>query len=309
MSGFVINFFANELKMFTQWMGETTGIVSVPEEENAGSKGEDVSFEGKVYNLEKYYHYIYNLCKDNIPEKELNDMAADFQKRFDTNDYKTQLDFKFLQALRSSFDKAFRNSISPQRSGYSINGVADKKVMRFNSSLGVFMPCAADKCVNCSNKDICRNKGKTDRNSFAQFADGVRTFFNLGQKFYTDEDKKYQEFLAKIRLDSADSKKYAEITGWLRDRKAQFKKAGEEVNKLLTDHNDQPFTMPFETYNSIFAPMKKLYWDGVVSYYIQLILSQFYKQCDSVLKGATLFEKFVKTLSIADFMNNMEGTL
>jgi hypothetical protein len=33
----------------------------------------------------------------------------------------------------------------------------------------------------------------------------------------------------------------------------------------------------------------------------------FHQQCDSVLKGARLFERFVKTLSIADFMKNMEG--
>ena len=37
------------------------------------------------------------------------------------------------------------------------------------------------------------------------------------------------------------------------------------------------------------------------------LIKQFHKQCDSVLKGARLFERFVKTLSIADFMKNMEG--
>ena len=45
----------------------------------------------------------------------------------------------------------------------------------------------------------------------------------------------------------------------------------------------------------------------MVGYYINLILGSFYKQCDSVLNSAELFEKFIKTLSIADFMNNMEG--
>ena len=65
----------------------------------------------------------------------------------------------------------------------------------------------------------------------------------------------------------------------------------------------------FEKYQAIFNPIKELYWDGVVSEYLQVILKLFYKQCDSVLKGATLFERFVKSLSIADFMNNMEGSV
>ena len=67
--------------------------------------------------------------------------------------------------------------------------------------------------------------------------------------------------------------------------------------------------MPFAQYEKIFEPMKELYWDDGVNEYISVILAQFYKQCDSVLKGANLFERFIKTLSIADFMNNMEGTI
>ena len=46
-----------------------------------------------------------------------------------------------------------------------------------------------------------------------------------------------------------------------------------------------------------------------LDYVEKKVLQQYYKQCDSVLQGAALFERFIKTLSIADFMNNMEGTL
>ena len=52
-----------------------------------------------------------------------------------------------------------------------------------------------------------------------------------------------------------------------------------------------------------------MYWDDMVDGYIKLILDRFYKQCDNVLKGASIFERFIKTFSIADFMSNMEGTL
>ena len=67
--------------------------------------------------------------------------------------------------------------------------------------------------------------------------------------------------------------------------------------------------MPFETYDQIFSVMKKLYWDTVIVTYINEIIDEFHAQCDSVLNGARLFERFIKTLSIADLMNNMEGTV
>jgi hypothetical protein len=93
------------------------------------------------------------------------------------------------------------------------------------------------------------------------------------------------------------------------EREEKFKSKFRELKSLLPGSSPQSFTMPFETYERIFEPMKELYWDLVVSKYINAILEQYYKQCDSVLQGASLFERFIKTLSIADFMNNMEGTV
>lgn len=310
MSGFVINFFANELKMFTQWMGETTGIVSVPEEENNAAKGQDVSFEGKVYNLETYYRDVYELCSKDVSEEKTEEKAKAFQKRFDTDLYKTSVDFRFLQRLRSSFDKAFRNSVSPQRAGYTVTGKGDTKYMRFNSALGVFMPCAATSCGNCPNKSVCQAKGKACRNNYAVFAQAVKDFFADGKKYYKDEHAAYQKMLGSTSIHNMGGGNEQEnLSDWLSRRENAFKKAYDKVKDLLPQATDGPFTIPFETYEAIFAPMKTLYWDDIVNEYIQLILTQFYKQCDSVLKGANLFERFIKALSIADFMNNMEGTV
>ena len=309
MSGFVINFFANELKMFTQWMGETTGIVSVPEEENAGAKGEDVSFEGKVYNLERYYNYIYQLCKGDVPAKKCEEMADSFRRFFNKDAYSTKVDFEFLQALRPTFDKAFRSSISPMREGYSVANEDGVKVMRFNSSNGVFTKCASSKCNFCPSLAQCKQKGDNVRNVYADFISGVKEFFKVGTAFYEKEYKHLQELKASSIIQGGGAESDSTTSEWLRTRMEAFKKAGNEVNHLLPAATNEPFTMPFSAYQQIFAPMKKLYWDEIVKKYLDLILAQFHKQCDSVLQGATLFEKFIKTLSIADFMNNMEGTM
>jgi hypothetical protein len=116
MSGYVINFFANELKMFTQWMGETTGIVSVPEEESRSRQvGESVAFEDKVKTLDEYYTGIYNLCRVNVSEEDRGALRESFVRNFGVNEFRTDSDFRFLQSFKDSFDKAFRNSISPKR--------------------------------------------------------------------------------------------------------------------------------------------------------------------------------------------------
>ena len=309
MSGYVINFFANELKMFTQWMGETTGIVSVPEEQNTQGLGEDVSFEGKVYNLEEYYRSIYTLCKQDVSAKEIQEMATAFRNRFQKDEYESKMNFGFLQELRSSFDTAFRNSISPMHAGYEIHGKEDKKLMRFNSALGVFAPCMAEKCKGCPNFENCKAKNMETRNIYADFSKAVREFFKKGQAYYAKEGSKYQEIMRKQSIHSTGADNGEDFGATLKAREEAFAKASKEVLALLPADETNPFTIPFETYEQIFNPMKKLYWDDVVEKYIGLIIGQFHKQCDSVLQGARLFERFIKTLSIADFMNNMEGTV
>jgi hypothetical protein len=308
MSGFIINFFANELKMFTQWMGETTGIVSVPEEEIASSanKGEDVSFEGKVYDLEKYYKAIYNLCKDDVSNAEINEMAHAFKTRFGVAEVESKLDFIFLRELRESFDKAFKNSISPKREGYRVIGQSGGKIMRFNTTLNPFQPCAASNCANCNNSAACKVKNRKLRNVYPEFLEAVDAFFTKGAAYYEQERINYQHGESIIQGAGNEREK---LSSMLIEREELFKKTYKDIKALLPKKTEESFTMPYETYDRIFAPMKKLYWDLVVKKYIDAILNQYYKQCDSVLQGASLFERFIKTLSIADFMNNMEGTL
>ena len=309
MSGFVINFFAYELKMFTQWMGETTGIVSVPDENNDSAKGHQVSFSGKIYELEKYYNDLYKLCREKVEKAEIEKMAGEFAQFFSLNKDQAIYDFQLLQELRENFDAIFRNSISPQRAGYSVDK-SDKKVMRFNSANGVFLSCGAETCDKCANKQHCRANPERMRNNSRDFVNAIKEFFNRGENFYIEANKEYQKSISNIKVSSAsEGQKIKELQGWLRDRNEQFKSEKKNVSKLVSElpGSETSFTVPFKKYSDIFLPIKRLYWDEVAAKYIKLILAQFYNQCDSVLGSASLFENFIKILSIADFMNNMEG--
>ena len=307
MSGYVINFFANELKMFTQWMGETTGIVSVPDEADLNNKqGEDVSFEGKVYKLEEYYNHVYALCKNDVPEEKRKSMVSDFRRFFGQDEIITDIDFNFIQKLRSSFDKAFRNSISPKREGYPVYE-KDERVIRFNSTRGNLEGyCYALKCDQCQYKSTCKGEPSKVKNKYREFYDGVTKFFELSAQFYDAEHLKWMKNGVGGVIGGGTDRSSFVIS--LMERAKLFKKEKEEVMKLLPKVTDEPFTMEFDTYSEIFGKLKKLYWDDVVDKYIKMIIERFHKQCDSVLDGASLFERFIKTLSIADFMNNMEGS-
>jgi hypothetical protein len=239
----------------------------------------------------------------------VKEMAKAFKNRFsasEVSEIEAQLDFAFLKELRESFDTAFKNSVSPQRSGYNVIGHNTTKVMRFNSTLSPFQPCAATTCANCSNKATCKVSNKKVRNVYPEFVNAVNNFFEKGAAYYEKERIKYQHGDSILSAAGNDKGK---LSAMLIEREEFFKQKYKEVQALLPKVSEQAFTIPYDTYRRIFLPMKRLYWDAVVSKYINLILRQYYKQCDSVLQGAALFERFIKTLSIADFMNNMEGTL
>ena len=357
MSGYVINFFANELKMFTQWMGETTGIVSVPEENKTGNtSNKSEAFEDKVHDLDKFYKGIYNLCRGtlpyaaaddkgkNIPNKDnknknltnpsqkneqsqelvvqsdpkkefenVESMSTGFVEAFGCDSFRIESDFRFLFTLRESFDKAFRESMSRSREGFQL-GSTNEYVMRFNCTAGIYAECAEGKCDSCNQKADCLEKNANLHNRCDVFLTAIKSFYNQGAEFYDNERKAFDKsFNEKTVMDNNLRRRGTEHKNWLEQRKKLFaegkSKSEQMINQLKLKDRKGPFTVPIADFNKLFDPMKQLYWDDVVMTYIGLILDRFHSQCDSVLKSATLFEKFVKTLAVADFMNNMEGTV
>lgn len=313
MSGYVINFFANELKMFTQWMGETTGIVSVPEDAVIAQKGEDVSFEGKVGALEKFYKNIYKLCRENVSGKQQEEMAEAFREFFkeegvDLNE--VLIDFGFINLLREPFNKAFMNSLSPERQGYKVDG-SNRSVMRFNSTLGTLMvSCSHGNCSTCPNAVYCNDNKKSKKNNvFYDFKNGVEEFFKKGTAYYKKVIEEVKNKFSDVKVAQAGNMNARNFIEKLENRQKEFMETGVKIKMYLNNlpKGDSSFTVEFDEFaKNVSEPMKIVYWDTVVNTYIDLILNRFHKQCDSVLQSAKLFEKFIKVLSIADFMNNME---
>lgn len=314
MSGFVINFFANEMKMFTQWMGETTGIVSVDDggddEDGTGDVARGVSFESNVTSLDVLYRELYAVCmsREDLPPKTIEKYAEDISKSLKTDKEVTLSDLRYLHSMRKLFDEMFRNSITPQRQGYAVNG-SDKRVIRFNSANTVFSPCDAEKCGGCPRKNRCKAGGGKVWNEFPLFCKAADKFFDKGEKFCNDELDAYAKRLGNVNLQSANSGDRA-LTNVLGARKKEFAETKKKVMAALEGLGGASatdcFTLPFDKFGEIFGPVKSLYWDNVAQLYVDKILDRFYSQCDNVLNSAKKFEKFIKTFSIAEFMNNLD---
>lgn len=306
MSGFVINFFANELLMFTQWMGETTGIVSVP----AGSATrqtteakEDISFEGNVNKLEKFYLVLYRLCSENVDEADIINAAEDFSKEFSTDASVTRVDFEYINKLKSTYEKLFANSIYKGRRDSSKN-----KVIRFNSKRNVFLDCGnVASCQQCPYYTQCKAAdGEAVINNYSEFCKAANEFARSSEKFYDDQLAKLSKNATKVQGQDNTMNKLDEL---FRNRKEMFAILGKDLKSKLIPDTKLPFIVHLSEFNIVMDRIKKLYWDDIVKVYIDKVLQQFYKQCDSVLSSAALFEKFIKTLSIAEFMSNMDESV
>lgn len=308
MSGFVINFFANELKMFTQWMGETTGIVSVPEEKMLGAhlseesdEVKDLSFEGKVGTLEKYYLDIYKLCTEKINPNRIKEMANDFSAEFGIQDVtKTLIDFEYINLVHQDVETVYRNCVRSK----CLNNA---EVVRFNSSQGPFVACpaAVTDCKKCRDYTMCKGDGQTTfGNSYSEFCKAVKGFLAKSAAFYAEKIKTYTESQGNVVIHGKNDR-LNELRSELRSRCDYFENKKKNINMLPKD-TDEPFVIPMDKFRKeILQEIRKPYWTDVVQNYLKLILDEFYKQCDSVLDSAKLFEKFIKTLTIAEFMNNM----
>jgi hypothetical protein len=301
------------MKMFTQWMGETTGIISIdedkPNEYSNTAQAQDVSFEAKVYGLEKFYKYMYDICKASVSDERIEKMAAEYEDQFKMDKRASAIDFNFLRTLRPSFDKLFRTSITPLREGYSVTNNPSAKVIRFNSSRNPVAPCGAADCRNCQHKNDCKRPGNV-RNKYGEFVNAVNKFFDDGIAFYKTEKDKFSKAAQNLKMANAGGRNSsASIENQLDARREKFVSVAKQVKAMLPPVTTEPFTMPFEKYLSVFNPIKELYWDAVVYKYLGPVVDQFHKQCDTVLDGARSFERFVKILAIADFMKNMEGTV
>ena len=204
----------------------------------------------------------------------------------------------------------FRNSVTPQRQGHTVNGKQNVRVVRFNSYCNVFEGCDSDKCTSCSMRQACNDKkddkGNAQRmkNDFNEFCNAVNEFFDTAIKFCEEQITYYSR--RDVRIRSIGSKNGG-VGNRLKERLKRLTEANKTVSNWLSGKGKKGgFTIPFAEFQQMYQPIKCLYWDTVAMRYIKVILDRFYAQCDSVLSSAELFERFVKTFSIAEFMKNME---
>ncbi|MDX9692303.1 MAG: helicase-related protein, partial [Acholeplasmataceae bacterium] len=122
LSGFMVDFLANELKMFNRWRGDTTGIVTMP----LGDKPNSATFNDAMLALNDAYKAIYNSdyvhYMDSLNKIEsLNDLFLDkgIAKigQIKKKEELTLHDFQYLKDNKSIVNEIIFNTYTNTRDG------------------------------------------------------------------------------------------------------------------------------------------------------------------------------------------------
>ncbi len=115
MSGFMVDFLANELQMFSCWKGDTTGIVSMP----LGEKPNSATFESAILAINDAYKNLYNYeaSKFIASCKRISELGSNFSNDYfnavgelQNQERQIREDFKYLEAVSPYVNKIILNS-------------------------------------------------------------------------------------------------------------------------------------------------------------------------------------------------------
>lgn len=115
MSGFMVDFLANELQMFSCWKGDTTGIVSMP----LGEKPNSATFESAILAINEAYKHLYSYdAKKFIAScKRISELGSNFSNDYfakidaiKTQEKQINEDFIYLRNINSIINQIILNS-------------------------------------------------------------------------------------------------------------------------------------------------------------------------------------------------------
>ena len=122
LSGFMVDFLANDLKMFNRWRGDTTGIVTMP----LGNKPNSATFNDAMLALNNAYIALYNTdyiqFNDSLNRIEsLSDLYFDKGinkiSKIRMKDQQVQHDFQYLAFNKDIVNDIIFNTYSRSKQG------------------------------------------------------------------------------------------------------------------------------------------------------------------------------------------------
>ena len=297
MSGFMVDFLANELQMFSCWKGDTTGIVSMP----LGEKPNSATFESAILAINEAYKNLYSFdVKKFIKScKRISELGSNF-----SNDYFQAIDKIPSQEKQITEDFMYLKQESPILNQIILNTDSSN-----NTSGDEGFIVFDELCLLTKNKAI--NDGRISTESISNHKNDLQLLKNAIEEYYASciaaiEEKiegiiranSLSDGTGKIGIANADEN---EVYVNLRKRLDEYNRELERyrvsylynlpigslgIEKAQLDIALNPI---FERYNN------------TINKYLDVLLDLFEKFCSEVTDKSLKMTRFISYLTIEEF--------
>lgn len=299
MSGFMVDFLANELKMFSCWKGDTTGIVSMP----LGNKPNSATFEDAILLINEAYKALYAFdvgrfvggCKRLL---ELGDsLGSENQQRilaFTNQEKNIDEDMKYLKGSGPFINEIVYNT------DRSNNERGDEGKIIFGDL------CILAKKVAVRNEEISAESVSNHKNDLKKLNEAIKAYYehNVGRlTSQLDEINKIKTSTMEhgVEIGATDEKLWKESVARLQNDLIEFRT---EQKKYTMSHLAllAPGRLGIDKVlaDLVLDPILGRYKKTIMSY-LGVLIEIFEKFCADVSDRSIKMSRFISLLTIEEF--------
>lgn len=297
MSGFMVDFLANELQMFSCWKGDTTGIVSMP----LGEKPNSATFESAILAINEAYKNLYHYegskfiasCK-RISELGSNFSNNNFEQIDQIPKQEKQIfeDFQYLKDSNQYINKIILNSDCTN------NKSGDEGWVMFD-----------DLCVIAKKKAY--KDGEISEESISNHKNDLKNLKEAIEQYYEKCISTIEEQMANIKdaytsttetgkIESSNSNE-EEAYNRLKKRLGAFKSEFEQYKKSkIAKMTLGSLGVEKDVLDEVLNPILNRF-KFIINKYLDVLLNLFEKFCAEVTDKSMKMTRFISYLTIEEF--------
>ena len=305
LSGFMVDFLANELEMFSRWKGDTTGIVTFP----LGEEPNSATFESAMLTINETYKALYNLNSKQFfaSLKKIMQLSSLYYeditlniKQFLNKETQILADFDYLIQSQDAINEIVLN--------IDDYGSRDDKEYISFGEMGMLIPGKAMK----ENK-ISIDSNTNHTNDLAHLKKAIENYYFGNIKSIKDIIENMKSLKSSIKDDAgqidAASGSMNNVRQSLSERLLMFEDELQTYKQsILANTKISAMAVKKQDIYEVINPIMDRYKD-IIEVYLDLITNIFDEFCKGVKEKSQLMSKFISHLTIEEFKvvaNNYE---
>jgi len=298
MSGFMVDFLANDLKMFSCWRGDTTGIVSMP----LGDKPNSATFENAILAINDAYVnlYGYNGSKFISSCKRLAELGANFSndnfekvKALLKQEKQILDDFRYLSGSAPYINKIIFNT-----EGFLDEKMKDDEIIAFDELL--FLA----KKNHYQRGEISKESISNHKNDLKELKAAIRDYYRYNIGYLSEQMKGIEQAYSSVgseKIDTTSGSAEKEAYNQLKSRLAGFESELKAFEKSgLCSLPDSSLGAKKKDVGAAVNPILNRY-KSIIIKYLSVLLELFEKFCHDVADKSMKMTKFISYLTIEEF--------